>query len=122
MSLMNPIVANLVVNPIDRTAATPSISFGGSADDNSGTGIYGSIIGIHMCILGSDIMVASASSISFAVAVNLTGQITFSQPIVVPSFTTIARDALTPAAGWMIFNSTDLVGQMYDGTVWQDLF
>jgi hypothetical protein len=44
------------------------------------------------------------------------------RPIAYPSYTTAARDALTPAAGWVLFNSTTVKLQCYDGANWQDLF
>lgn len=53
MALQNPIVSNLVLGPIDRTASTPSISFGGSVESNSGTGIYGTFGTINLTISGT---------------------------------------------------------------------
>lgn len=41
----------------------------------------------------------------------------------VPNMTTAERNALaSPSAGMLIFNSTDSVGQMFDGSIWNDLF
>ena len=37
-------------------------------------------------------------------------------------YTTTQRNALSPAAGWVIWNTTDVKLQCYDGTNWQDLF
>ena len=37
------------------------------------------------------------------------------------SYTTTQRDALTSAAGDMIFNSTDSKAQFYNGTSWNNL-
>jgi hypothetical protein len=39
-----------------------------------------------------------------------------------PKLTTTARDALTPDAGMMIYNTTTNKGQQYNGTIWNDLF
>lgn len=127
MSLMNPVVANLVVGPIDRTAANPSISFGASAENNSGTGIRGDILSMAISISGVDMLSLAPSGISFPGTVQgpitISGQLSvYGGAIVLPSFTTTARNALTPAAGWMIFNSTDSVAQVYDGTIWNDLW
>ncbi len=79
MSIQNPNVASLAVLPIDGTAAAPSISFGGSSYQSSGTGIYGtfghikhSIDGtLAMGIDSSGVTVAGAlSAASFATSVN----------------------------------------------------
>lgn len=43
------------------------------------------------------------------------------QPVVLPSYTTVARDALTPDVGWTIYNTTANVVQIYDGTEWRSL-
>lgn len=41
----------------------------------------------------------------------------------VPKLTTDQRDEIqSPESGQQIFNTTTSKGQMYDGTVWQDLF
>lgn len=41
----------------------------------------------------------------------------------VPNMTTAERNALaSPSAGMLIFNSTDSVGQMFDGSIWNNLF
>ena len=37
------------------------------------------------------------------------------------SYDTTARDALTSAAGDMIYNSTDSKAQFYNGSAWTDL-
>ena len=42
-------------------------------------------------------------------------------PINVKSYTTSERDALTSAAGDMIYNETDNKVQFYNGTSWNDL-
>ena len=39
-----------------------------------------------------------------------------------PKLTTTERDALTPDAGMMIYNTTTNKGQQYNGTIWNDLF
>lgn len=39
----------------------------------------------------------------------------------VKSYTTSERDALTSAAGDMIYNSTDSKVQFYNGSAWNDL-
>jgi hypothetical protein len=39
-----------------------------------------------------------------------------------PPLTTTQRDALTPTAGMMIYNTTTNKGQQYNGTIWNDLF
>lgn len=63
MTIQNPLVANLLVAPIDATAAAPSISFGGSSYQNSGTGIYGSYGLISFAIDGVNMLNMSADGI-----------------------------------------------------------
>ena len=46
----------------------------------------------------------------------------FSVPIKYPLYTTTQRDALAPGAGWVIFNTTTVKLECYDGTTWQALF
>lgn len=64
MSLQNPVVAEVVVNPIDRTATNPSISFGGDEINNSGTGIYGTYGQINVSISGSSQLQIDANGVS----------------------------------------------------------
>jgi len=42
-------------------------------------------------------------------------------PINIKSYTTSERDALTSAAGDMIYNETDNKVQFYNGLAWNDL-
>jgi hypothetical protein len=42
-------------------------------------------------------------------------------PLNLKSYDTTARDALTSAAGDMIYNTTDSKVQFYNGTSWNDL-
>lgn len=42
-------------------------------------------------------------------------------PLNLKSYTTTARNALTSAAGDMIYNETDNKVQFYNGTTWNDL-
>lgn len=62
----NSVVAQLLCSPIDRDASQPSISFGGSAYNNSGTGIYGSYGIINAAVNGIDICNINPSGISLA--------------------------------------------------------
>ena len=52
----------------------------------------------------TDLSVASARAVAFA------------------SYTTTTRNALTPSAGWVIWNTTTVKLECYDGTTWQALF
>ena len=45
-----------------------------------------------------------------------------SNVLALPTHTTTTRDALTPSVGNMIWNSTDSVVQLYNGTTWLDMF
>ena len=42
-------------------------------------------------------------------------------PLNLKSYTTTARDALTSAAGDIIYNTTDSKVQFYNGSAWSDL-
>jgi hypothetical protein len=42
-------------------------------------------------------------------------------PLNLKSYTTTARDALTSAAGDIIYNETDSKVQFYNGSAWSDL-
>lgn len=46
----------------------------------------------------------------------------FVKPLAFPAMDTTARNALTPAQGWVIFNTTTVKLECYDGTAWQALF
>jgi hypothetical protein len=49
-------------------------------------------------------------------------KITAAAPVAYPSYTTTQRDALTPAAGWVLFNSTTGKLECHNGTTWNALF
>lgn len=68
-------LANLVTCPISGTAANPSVSFGGSSINNSGTGIYGTISGISHSIAGSDVMTQTASLCTLATSLSLSNDV-----------------------------------------------
>lgn len=51
-----------------------------------------------------------------------TAKASFTKPVAFPTMDTTARNALTPAAGWVIFNTTTVKLECYDGTTWQALF
>jgi hypothetical protein len=48
-------------------------------------------------------------------------KVTPAVPVAYPSYTTTQRDALTPAAGWVLWNSTTTKLQVYTGSAWADL-
>ena len=47
--------------------------------------------------------------------------VSMQDPLNLKSYTTTQRDALTSAAGDMIYNETDNKVQFYNGTAWNDL-
>ena len=47
--------------------------------------------------------------------------VSMQDPLNLKSYTTTQRDALTSAAGDMIYNKTDNKVQFYNGTAWNDL-
>lgn len=68
MSTINTIgqlVAQLLVSPIDRDASSPSIQFGGSANNSSGTGLYGSYGRINLAINAADIFLIDPNGLSY---------------------------------------------------------
>jgi len=48
-------------------------------------------------------------------------KVTSAVPIAYPSYTTTQRDALSPAAGWVLWNSTLTKLQVWTGSAWADL-
>jgi hypothetical protein len=56
--------------------------------------------------------IASASEFKFEMDV----------PVQLHNITTTQRDALSPQAGWMIYNTTANKAQCYNGATWSDLF
>ena len=63
----NPLIASKLVGSIDATAADPSISFGGSVINSSGTGIRGDESEMTFSVLGQDVLTVDASGIESAV-------------------------------------------------------
>ena len=47
--------------------------------------------------------------------------VSMQDPLNLKSYTTTQRNALTSAAGDMIYNTTDSKVQFYNGTAWNDL-
>jgi len=47
--------------------------------------------------------------------------VALARPVAYPSYTTTQRDALTPSAGWVLWNSTATKLQVYTGSAWADL-
>jgi len=47
--------------------------------------------------------------------------VSMQDPLNLKSYTTTQRDALTSAAGDMIYNTTDSKVQFYNGSSWNDL-
>ncbi len=66
MSLANPLVANTLVGPIDRTAASPVISFGGDQVNSSGTGIYGDFASVRLAVAASNLLSLTAQGLFLA--------------------------------------------------------
>jgi hypothetical protein len=67
--MANPVVANNLVIPIDGTAASPSLSFGGTggfAAGSSGTGIYGTFGSIKHSLDGVLALTLDSTGLSLA--------------------------------------------------------
>lgn len=69
------ITANLVLAPIDGTATTPPISFGGSFEGNSGTGLYGSFGQMYHAINGADVVLINSSGLAMQNSKTISGNI-----------------------------------------------
>lgn len=63
MSNQNPLIASKLVGAIDATAADPSISFGGSVINSSGTGIRGDLAGMTFSVGGADVLELDSTGI-----------------------------------------------------------
>lgn len=50
-----------------------------------------------------------------------TSKVSLSGVLQLGSFTTTQRNALSPSAGWVIYNSTTSKVQVYTGSTWSDL-
>jgi hypothetical protein len=73
MSSLSPQPATTLICPINGTAASPPISFGGSAAGNSGTGIYGSPGSITIAINGADAYTFTSSGLAIDDGQSITG-------------------------------------------------
>ncbi len=82
-------------------------------DDLNGASWLGSDNGSNFVFVDDNEVLLEASE------VNITGITSFNDPIVLVSMNTTARDALTPAVGWVIFNTTTTKMECYDGSTWQ---
>ena len=121
-----PIVAGQVLLPIDSSAASPAIRIGGSLDATAGTGITGTMSSVAVTVAGTSRIAASTTGASVTGTLAVSGALTAASiattsPMVLVNLTTVQRDALTAATGMIIFNTTDTVVQVYDGSAWVDL-
>lgn len=100
-------------------------------DHTSGDITAGAVAGTGAgLIMAGEVNVAATTGVSekFYVEGNsqLTGYLTMSGGagtyFKAPTLTTTQRDALTPAAGMVVYNSTASKLQCYAGGVWNDLF
>lgn len=96
---INPLVANLLLCPIDGTAGVPSIRFGGTIDGNGGTGIYGSFSGINVSVAGSSVLALSASGISVPGGLTVTGDLHVTGNTYVAATVVILTGAGAPVDG-----------------------
>jgi hypothetical protein len=62
----------------------------------------------------------SSAAVSPKITVDA-NKVTMGAPVAYPSYTTTQRDALTPSAGWVLWNSTLTKLQVYTGSGWADL-
>ena len=95
-----------------------------SGDQTSGT--FTGLVTLQSKITSTTISAGTASGTAGASAVSAkltidAAKVTAAVPVAYPSYTTAQRDALTPAAGWVLWNSTLTKLQVYTGSAWQDL-
>ncbi len=82
MSQSNPSVASQNIMPINDTAASPSISWGGGGglgSNSSGTGLYGDLTSVKVAVGGSLLATLNSSGLTLASGAfigNITGNIT----------------------------------------------
>jgi hypothetical protein len=55
------------------------------------------------------------------ISTSTTNNVAMQVPLNLKSYDTTARDALTSAAGDIIYNTTDSKVQFYNGSAWNDL-
>ena len=55
------------------------------------------------------------------ISTSSTNNVAMQVPLNLKSYTTTQRNALTSAAGYMIYNTTDSKVQFYNGSAWGDL-
>jgi len=96
------------------------------ANGDQTTGSFTGVTLINSKVTATTIAAGTASGTAggSAVATKLTvdaSKITAAVPVAYPSYTTTARDLLTPAAGWVLWNSTTTKLQVYTGSAWADL-
>lgn len=118
---------------IDSTATQPNI-FPDRSDSDTGIGSAGadqlSLItnGAEQVNIASDGYVTFASGISVGGNSGVDGnldvgnELTAGSVFLPPRLTTTERDALTPVAGMVIFNTSTQKHQGYDGTAWNDFY
>jgi hypothetical protein len=104
------------------TGSASGGKFAISLDKIGGTSVYDaiSIDSGNASIASNTITLEDNSGTDYAVLSSTKAQ--FNKPVQYPSYTTTQRDALAPAAGWVLFNSSTAKLQCYDGTAWNDLF
>lgn len=98
---------------------TGAITFG-AADGNPDTSVYGTNVyaettmNVGSLSTGAGVLNVTGASI-LAGPASITGTTSYLQ---LPVLTSTQRDALTPSAGMMIYNSTTLKLEVYYGGVW----
>jgi hypothetical protein len=93
------------------------------------SGVNGSVVitsgGIEKMNLTTDKITLPVGNGLFQMVGTINGYIE-SNPTVgfkLPVMTTVERNALvSPETGFIIFNSTDSTGQIFDGTLWQNVY
>lgn len=101
-----------IVNPIDDTAADPSISWGGSPVNSSGTGIRGNDTSISISTVGTDRAVISSTGVAVTGAVSSSTTMTSTGNFTVGSskFTVTASSGNTAVAGTLTSTGDFTVG------------
>lgn len=103
MSNTNTQPMQQLVAPISDTAASPTISWGGSTHNRSGTGLYGTYTNVKTAIGGTDILTVDATGITSSAGITAT---TVTGAIV---GTTGLFSSTLGAAGTLSLNTTNKV-------------
>lgn len=105
-----------LIGTIADTVTLPTIQWGGSETNGSGTGIRGTDSTIVMSIAGADqLTLSSSAGIAMAPTAGNIVMTSTVGALIIPKMTTTQRDALTGVKGMIIYNTSTDALNVYDG-------